>query len=625
MIDKSLAYRLSFYISLAVISVFVVFIIAYFLLNQRLLRENIESKASGLNAEVNSLVNRPVVSTKEVTENIAMQFNFYSRNNNVETLLSNVIKRYPYISSIQIVLKNSNQYPRGHYTLEYNDNANLDYSEGDTPLFTSQAEIRHIASLTLNDSAGWTDPFYDPEHDMVAVYYYHQVLNIDSDGKSEKAGHVISKFSLTFLNESIRRGIKPESRGYAFLIDGTGNYLTHPQQDRILRSNITFLSSKVIDYNKMDLAELLAQRQRGTLIAYPEPLDYEKSWVHISPIQESSWFLVYVLPHNELFSELYDVTLMMIIFALAGIVLLFSVIALTTRKLIAPLKDVTSQLTDFSNQNKGNEVQTKNEVTQVANSLEFLKSWFEGYQLAREKEELNSLEYRQDLHQASEIQQSLIKTSFPAFPQRKEVDLHAVYKPARVVSGDLFDFFFIDSDNLLLTIGDVSGKGVPAAIFMSVALTLIKTNAYLKYPRRIVKKTNAELYTSNQHQYFLTLFVGVLNVKTGLFEYCNAAHTFPYILKPDGQIEELSSTHGLPLGLYPEKGYLYDQVYLDKDDMIILYTDGVSDVHNEPTIKENLKLMKGKSSKEVVDSINNILEKTKQVDDVCLLAVKYTA
>jgi phosphoserine phosphatase RsbU/P len=623
MIDKSLAYRLSLYISLAVISVFVVFIIAYFLLNQRLLRENIENKAIGLNAEVNALVNRQVVSTKEVTENIAMQVYYYSRNNNVETLLSNVIKRYPFILSIQVVLKNPDGITAKNHTVIYDEQAQLMYYESADPVYSSPAEQSYLANLTIKDSAGWSDPFYDSAHDMVAVFYYHQILTVDNNGNPDKAGHVISKYSLTGLNESLRETAHPESRGYTFVVDGSGNYLTHPQKERILKSNITALSSKVIHYEKYDLATMLAQGQKGILIAYPEPLDYEKSWVHFSPIPETDWFLIYVMPHRELFGELYDITLRMIIFAFIGIVLLFSVIALITKRLIAPLKDLTTQLTDFSNLNRGKEVQTKNEVVQVANSLEFLRNWFVEYQLAREKEELNSLQYREDLNHASEIQQSLIKTNFPAFPKRKEIDLYAIYKPAKVVSGDLFDFFFMDDDHLLLTIGDVSGKGVPAAIFMSVALTLIKNNVYLKYPRKIIKKTNSELYTSNKHQYFLTLFLGVLNVKTGLFEYCNAAHTVPYILKPDGHLDELTSTHGLPLGLYPDKGYTYDQVYLEKDDVIILYTDGVSDVHNEHIIRERLKQMKGQTPKEILDSINNLLENTSQIDDVCLLAVKY--
>jgi phosphoserine phosphatase RsbU/P len=623
MIDKSLAYRLSFYISLAVISVFVVFIIAYFLLNQRLLRENIENKAIGLNAEVNSVVNRQIVSTKEVTENIALQFHYYSSNHYVEPLLSSIIVRYPYISSIQVVLKNQEGHSAKYYALVYDQQTKLKYNESNDYLFASAADKRHIANLTLEDSAGWTESFYDQVHEKVAVFYYHQVKTLNTYGDLEKTGHVISKFSLSSLNESITRMINPGSRGYAFIVDGAGNYLTHPQKERILKSNITALSSKIIDYEKNDLASMLAQRQRGTLIAYPEPLDYEKSWVHFSPIPGTSWFLVYVIPHRELFGELYGVTLRMIIFALAGIVLLFAAIVFITSKLIAPLKDVTSQLTDFSNPNKEIKAQTENEVKQVASSLEFLKNWFEEYQRSREKEVHSSLQYRQDLQQASEIQQSLIKTNFPVFTERKEVDLHAVYKPARVVSGDLFDFFFMDDERLLLTIGDVSGKGVPAAIFMSVALTMIKNNAFLKYPRKIIRKTNAELYTSNQHQYFLTLFLGVLNVKTGELEYCNAAHTFPYILKADGSIEELNSTHGLPLGLYLDKAYKYDQVYLDKGDMIILYTDGVSDVLNEQSIRENLMQMKGKSPKEVVESLNIIQENISQVDDVCLLAVKY--
>ncbi|MFO7976810.1 MAG: SpoIIE family protein phosphatase [Candidatus Hydrogenedentota bacterium] len=100
--------------------------------------------------------------------------------------------------------------------------------------------------------------------------------------------------------------------------------------------------------------------------------------------------------------------------------------------------------------------------------------------------------------QASEIQQSLIKTDFPAFPDRDDVDLYALYKPARVVSGDLFDYFFTDDENLVFTIGDVSGKGVPAAIFMSIAQTIIRNNASFKKAKNIVSKSNHDLCTNKQ-------------------------------------------------------------------------------------------------------------------------------
>jgi sigma-B regulation protein RsbU (phosphoserine phosphatase) len=228
----------------------------------------------------------------------------------------------------------------------------------------------------------------------------------------------------------------------------------------------------------------------------------------------------------------------------------------------------------------------------------------------------------------------LIKTTFPAFPNRTDLDLYAIYKPARVVSGDLFDYFLIDNENLVFTIGDVSGKGIPAAIFMSVAQTIIRSKADGKSSKKIVTKSNIELSTSNHHQYFLTLFLGVLNLRTGILNYCNAAHDFPYILKPDGKITELNEAHGLPLGLYPDKEYKESKIKIEKGDTIILYTDGVTELLNEQKIqfgsgrlKEKLQILGNLPPTEIVSSLEKDLEDFRgdhpQADDICLFAIKY--
>jgi len=236
--------------------------------------------------------------------------------------------------------------------------------------------------------------------------------------------------------------------------------------------------------------------------------------------------------------------------------------------------------------------------------------------------------------QASEIQQSLIKTDFPAFPERNDIDLYALYKPARVVSGDLFDYFFIDEDNLLITIGDVSGKGVPAAIFMSISQTIIKNNALFKKAKSIVNKANQDLCTDNMHQFFLTLFLGILNVKKGELHYCNAAHTTSLILRKDGLIIELNQTHGLPLGLYLDKDYQDAKINLEKGDKIILYTDGVSELLDEnkeqfgiERFKENLVQLKEFGPEELVKNLEKSLGIfsgiAPQSDDICVFVIEY--
>jgi hypothetical protein len=121
---------------------------------------------------------------------------------------------------------------------------------------------------------------------------------------------------------------------------------------------------------------------------------------------------------------------------------IYLIIYYITKKLIEPLSDVTSRLTVFSGENYSGK-KTSNEVQMVSETLEYLRKWFEQYRAVSEEEEMKSLRRKQDLQQASEIQMSLIKTSFPAFPNRTDIDLYAIYKPARVVSGDLFDYFLL--------------------------------------------------------------------------------------------------------------------------------------------------------------------------------------
>jgi len=265
-----------------------------------------------------------------------------------------------------------------------------------------------------------------------------------------------------------------------------------------------------------------------------------------------------------------------------------------------------------------------------------MRAWYEKYEQTQSVEKKKQERRREDLQQASEIQQSFIKTNYPAFPGRKDIDLFSTYIPARGVSGDLFDYFFLDKDHLVLTMGDVSGKGVPAAFFMSIAQTTIKTNALLPQANVIVENSNKELCTSNQHQFFLTLFLGVLNIKTGIMEYCNAAHTPGYILKQNGDLITLDQSHGLPLGLYPDKSYGVAEILMDKNDTLILYSDGVTELLNEEQkqygkekLEENLQSLAGKSPKEMVERLEKSLHvymgSAKQTDDITMLIFNYKA
>lgn len=632
MLNKSIAYRLTLFISLAVITVFVVFITANYLFNSKLIQENLENHAISMSMEVNSLVYQNTVTTRELAKNLAKQIIYYSRNDDAEILLSMAMKEYPFLNAIHVSIDSSVSIPFNHYYIFHDTNDNLIFRENTELLFYCQTERELFESIPDSVASGWTEPYRCHEKGNVVVSYFTPVVSIEKDSQEIYSGHIICELSLTELNEAINQ-MEIGERGYAFLITDEGDYITHPNKDWILNQNVYSLPSKSINQNKKDIDAILQNRQTGSAIVYPEILDFEKSWVYYTPFNENRWFLIFILPYKELFYELYWITIRMIFFALVGILVIYLIIHYITKKLIEPLSDVTSKLTVFQGENYSKK-NTSNEVQMVSETLEYLREWFGQYRTVSEEEEMKSLRRKQDLQQASEIQMDLIKTTFPAFPNRTDLDLYAIYKPARVVSGDLFDYFLIDNENLVFTIGDVSGKGIPAAIFMSVAQTIIRSKADGKSSKKIVTKSNIELSTSNHHQYFLTLFLGVLNLRTGILNYCNAAHDFPYILKPDGKITELNEAHGLPLGLYPDKEYKESKIKIEKGDTIILYTDGVTELLNEQKIqfgsgrlKEKLQNLGNLPPTEIVSNLEKDLEDFRgdhpQADDICLFAIKY--
>ena len=169
---------------------------------------------------------------------------------------------------------------------------------------------------------------------------------------------------------------------------------------------------------------------------------------------------------------------------------------------------------------------------------------------------------------------------------------------------------------------------------MSVAQTIIKNNANRKKPGDIVTRVNNELYTANHHQFFLTLFIGVLNVNNGRLTYCNAAHTSTVILNSNNDIVELGLSHGLPLGLYPEKKYKDTTINLIPGDSLILFTDGLIELQNEhkeifgpERFHKLLKSLSNFAPRNLITHLENDLEtykgRAKQVDDITVMAIKY--
>lgn len=634
MFNKSIAYRLSIYISIAVIGVFIAFMLISYFFNSQRINENIENEAIRLGNTVIRKVDTQLVTTREITSNIANQIIFYCQNDNAELLISQVMEKYKFLNAIHINIDSTVQEIPFRSYLGFRDQDTIIFEKQNEKIYHCKHEQNIIEEAIEGKEPSWTEVFNCPRSDNMIVSFYSPI-QIKNNGSSKIVGEVICELSLLELNDFINN-IKIGENGYSILISKDGRYLSHPNKDWIFQKSVYNLPSKVINQKKEDVEEVLEKGLSGSLIVYPESRGFEKHWIFFTGLNEIEWTLVFLFPYNELFTPLYLSILLMLFFSVLGILVIYLIITFITNRLVEPLSTVTSQLKKFSSfsENEG-ELNTLNEVKLVSESLNYLKSWYEKFKINQSQEEKENHRRLEDLIQASEIQRSLIKTDFSDIQDKKEIDIYAIYKPARVIGGDLFDYFFINDDQLIFTMGDVSGKGVPAAFFMSMAQTVIKNSASIKGANTIVKKVNNKLHTTNQHQFFLTLFLGILDLKTGNLEFCNAAHTPTYILKQNGEIIELSQSHGLPLGLYPNKRYLNSKITLDKGDSIILYTDGITELQNENKIQfgnerfvENLRHLVDCEPKELIERIEKSLEifkgEAKQVDDITLMVVKYT-
>lgn len=242
---------------------------------------------------------------------------------------------------------------------------------------------------------------------------------------------------------------------------------------------------------------------------------------------------------------------------------------------------------------------------------------------------------KQDLNTAKIIQQAILPKVFPPYPNRKDFDVFGSMTAAKDIGGDFFDFFMIDDKNFGFVIGDVSGKGIPAAIFMAVSRTLLRATALKGLsPNECLVHVNNLLCSESVSSMFVTVFYGILNTETGLVTYANGGHNPPYLIKVDGVVELIPMTGGIALGVMEEMPYNFKSFTLNPGETVFLFTDGVTeamdskeDLFSEERLIERLSNSNSKTisdiTKDVIDSVFEYSKDVPQSDDITVLTFRY--
>lgn len=255
--------------------------------------------------------------------------------------------------------------------------------------------------------------------------------------------------------------------------------------------------------------------------------------------------------------------------------------------------------------------------------------------LRYEKQKLESSRIETELSMATRIQADMLPNIFPAFPERKEFDVYATMTPAKEVGGDFYDFFLVDEDHLGMVMADVSGKGVPAALFMMASKILIQNYTIMyKDPKAALEAANEQICNNNREEMFVTVWLGILDIRTGVLTAANAGHEYPVIKSPGGQFELYKDKHGFVVGGMPGVKYTEYEIKLEKGSVLFVYTDGVAEAtdadNNLFGASRILEALNAKECTTPVDVIERVdgavrtfVKAEPQFDDLTMLCFKY--
>ncbi|MEE5993526.1 MAG: PP2C family protein-serine/threonine phosphatase [Oscillospiraceae bacterium] len=325
-----------------------------------------------------------------------------------------------------------------------------------------------------------------------------------------------------------------------------------------------------------------------------------------------------------------------LLFVILGVVFL----RLLKKIVIKPLRKEQDSINQYKETKNAEEtiqelshISCENEIEELAEDFSSMIQEIENHiknirTVTAEKERISA-----ELDMAKSIQESQLPSIFPAFPDRPEFDIYASMTPAKEVGGDFYDFFFIDNNHLVMVMADVSGKGVPAALFMMASKILINNYAMMGLsPHEILERTNETICKNNQLKMFVTVWIGILEISTGKVIAANAGHEYPILRQPNGEFELFKDKHGFVIGGIKGKKYKEYEFTMQKGSTLFVYTDGVPEATNAneelfgterllEILNQKPDAMPQQLLTNVHETVNTFVGDAPQFDDLTMLAI----
>ena len=519
---------------------------------------------------------------------------------------------------------------RGKYFSAYSNH------DGDT-IKTIQEGNEHYDYFSMDwyqlckllDKPCWTEPFID--YNLEGITSSEMIASFCKplkDKNKQYIGTISVDISLGWLSKTIS-AVKPYPNSYSIMIGAGGTYFVHPDSTKLFYQTILTETLVKEDTARVALGLAMLNGEEGMRQLNFDGID---SYVFYKPLSTTGWSVAIVCPESDIFGGYNRLYRVVICIVLLGLLLMLYVFSRIIRHKLQPLGLLAQQAETIAlgqfdaklpKEGRNDEIGQLSEA--FGNMQQSLVKYID------ELKETTALKasIENELKVASDIQMSMVPRIFPAFPNRKDIDLYASMTPAKEVGGDLYDFF-IQDERLYFCVGDVSGKGVPASLFMAITRNMFRIIAQQGLtPAEIAERINVSLAKDNDRGMFVTMFIGLLHLDTGRLDFCNCGHNPPVI---DGQFLEMQNTN-TPLGLWEDDPFYGESIDDIRGRQMLIYTDGLNEAENqEKELLGNKRLLElmadtaSLDSRQVIDMLREAVEQHRAGadpnDDLTLMCLK---
>ena len=468
--------------------------------------------------------------------------------------------------------------------------------------------------VNKEDNIEWSRPYYEKEGS--------NTLMVTAGAGIYDKGKLIGISTVDWEISSIINAIskmKPTENSFALFGDKTHNTIIASTDPYFENSSLLGKPLNTLPWYNENLKQITYFTYHGKkFIPYVKNLD-------------NGMLLIICIPKQELFRVLIQhVVIVFALFMLAGVFISILLYTGLKKYIDKPIKKLTELAHEIGNGNLNTEIKIEKplEFAQLAETFNNMTKDIKA--ITKERQSIES-----ELSLAKEIQASSIPNVFPPFPERTEFDIFAGMEPAKEVGGDFYDFYFIDDKNLMFLIADVSGKGVPAALFMMTTKTLINYIAQSGLsPKEMIETVNRKICENNKRGFFITMFAGIVDVETGKASFINCGHNPPLIRHENGDYRYLEIDSNIVLGVFDSAEYNIFEGYLNPGDTICVYTDGITEAINvydeqfgEDRLLETINTFKDEDVKTIQlgikSKVKEFAEGVAQSDDMTMVTFRY--